>query len=128
MKRPVTIAIILVLTLPLSLMSQAADDAAFDFAKISDEASFYFNSDDDFDQRGRTLQIVAINQVKIGTWFQVEFTGDFNWDMTLDVDYDYYIEVGVVKPVWKNFSINYQRIYGSFVDEPLNQWGIRFRL
>ncbi len=110
------------------LYAQEDDGRTFDFMKISDEVSYYFNSEDDFDERGRTLQIVAINQVKIGRWFQVEFTGDFNWDVTLDVDYDYYIEVGVVKTVWKNFSVNYQRIYGSFIDEPLNQWGIRFRL
>jgi hypothetical protein len=100
----------------------------FDFMKLSDEVSFYFNTNDDFNARGRTLQIVAINQVKIGTWFQVEFTGDFNWETTIGVNYDYYIEVGIVKRVWKNFSLNYQRIHGSFVDEPINQFGIRLAL
>ncbi|HDS01399.1 MAG TPA: hypothetical protein ENO22_03405 [candidate division Zixibacteria bacterium] len=100
----------------------------FDFMKLSDEVSFYFNSNDNFNTKGRTLQIVAINQVKIGTWFQVEFTGDFNWETTIGVNYDYYIEVGVVKKVWRNLSFNYQRIHGSFVDEPINQFGIRLAL
>jgi hypothetical protein len=100
----------------------------FDFMKLSDEVSFYFNTNDDFNTKGRTLQIVAINQVKIGTWFQVEFTGDFNWETTIGVNYDYYIEVGIVKRVWKNLSLNYQRIHGSFVDEPINQFGIRLAL
>jgi hypothetical protein len=100
----------------------------FDFMKLCDEVSFYANTSDKFDTRGRTLQVVALNQVKIGAWFQVEFTGDFNWDLTPGYDYDYYIEVGVVKSVWKNLSVNYQRIYGTFVEEPVNQFGIRLAL
>jgi hypothetical protein len=100
----------------------------FGFAKISDEISFYANTDDDFNTRGRTLQVVAINNVKIGTWFQIEFTGDFNWEMTPGENYDYYLEFSLVKPVYKNLSLNYQRIYGTFVDKPINQWGLRLSL
>lgn len=102
----------------------------FDFMKISDEVSIYANTDDDFNSQGRTLQIVALNSIKIGTWFQVEFTGDFNWEMTTlpGKTYDYYIEVGIVKPIWKKLSLNYQRIYGTFVEKPINQFGFRLTL
>jgi len=119
----------LLLTVTIALLLTIAISAeTFDFMKISDEVSFYANTNDDFDTRGRTLQVVALNQFKIGTWFQVEFTGDFNWEMTPGTNYDYYIEVGVVKTVWKRLSLNYQRIYGTFVDEPINQFGIRLVL
>lgn len=117
------------LLLPLMLCLAATVRAeSFGFAKISDEVSFYKNTDDDFNSLGRTLQVIAINQVKIGFWFQVEFTGDFNWRLTAGTAHDYYIEVGVVKPVWKQLSLNYQRIYGTFVDKPVNQFGVRLRL
>ena len=86
----------------LFVLSPLLSAETFDFMKLSDEVSFYANTSDKFDTRGRTLQIVAINQVKIGAWFQVEFTGDFNWDLTPGYDYDYYIEIGVVKTFWKN--------------------------
>jgi hypothetical protein len=102
----------------------------FDFMKISDEVSFYANTDDDFNTQGRTLQIVALNSFKIGAWFQIEFTGDFNWGMTTlpGKTYDYYIEVGLVKSLWKNLSLNYQRIYGTFMEKPINQFGLRLSL
>jgi hypothetical protein len=102
----------------------------FDFMKISDEVSFYANTDDDFNTQGRTLQIVALNSFKIGAWFQIEFTGDFNWEMTTlpGKTYDYYIEVGLVKSLWKNLSLNYQRIYGTFMEKPINQFGLRLSL
>jgi hypothetical protein len=102
----------------------------FDFMKISDEVSFYANTDDDFNTQGRTLQIVALNSFKIGAWFQIEFTGDFNWEMTTlpGKTYDYYIEIGIVKPIWKKLSLNYQRIYGTFVEKPINQFGLRLTL
>ena len=119
---------ILLTVIVIALFAPQISARTFDFMKLSDEISFYANTNDDFDTKGRTLQIVAINQVKIGTWFQVEFTGDFNWETTIGVNYDYYIEVGVVKKIWKGLSFNYQRIHGSFVDEPINQFGIRLSL
>ncbi len=120
----------LFVTLVLLFLNPLLSAETFDFMKISDEVSYYANSDDDFNAQGRTLQIVALNSFKIGTWFQIEFTGDFNWEMTTlpDKTYDYYIEVGIVKPLWKNLSLNYQRIYGTFVEKPINQFGLRLSL
>jgi hypothetical protein len=97
---------------------------------ISNEVSFYKNVDDNGIDRGRTFQVISINMFHIGTDFIVEFTGDFNWELDLfnEYTYDYYIELSLVKPVYKSLSINYQRIYGTFVNGPINQFGIRLSL
>ena len=95
---------------------------------ITNEISYYKNMDDLGLSRGTTLQIVSINAFKIGTDFIFEFTGDFNWDLDLYEDYDYYLELSLVKPVYRSLSLNYQRIYGTFVGEPINQFGVRLSL
>lgn len=97
-------------------------------APITNEISWYKNIDDAGSSRGTTLQIISINMFDVGTDFILEFTGDFNWDLDLYEDYDYYLELSVVKPVYKSLSVNYQRIYGTFVTEPINQFGVRLSL
>jgi hypothetical protein len=57
----------------------------------------------------------------------IEFTADFNRKMAPGEDHDYYLEFGLVKSVWRNVSVNYQRIHGTFIDDPVNQFGIRYR-
>ncbi len=103
----------------------------FGIYPITNEVSLYKNVDDGGTDRGQTLQIIAINSIKIGTEFIFEFTGDFNWDMAYDFDgnfmcNDHYIELSLVKPVYKMVSVNYQRIISTFEDEPVNQFGVRF--
>lgn len=95
---------------------------------ITNELSYFKNVDDSGHDRGTTLQVISINEFTIGTNFIVECTGDFNWDLDLYKDYDYYLELSLVKPVYKSVSVNYQRIYGTFVSEPINQFGIRISL
>ena len=95
---------------------------------ITNEISFYKNIDDLGDSRGTTLQIISINEFRLGTNFIFEFTGDFNWNLDLYEDHDYYLELSLVKPVYRSLSLNYQRIYGTFVTEPVNQFGIRLSL
>jgi hypothetical protein len=95
---------------------------------ISNEVSYYKNMDDLGDSRGTTLQIISINMFHVGTDFIFEFTGDFNWEMDLYEDHDYYIELSLVKPVYRSLSVNYQRIYSTFADEPINQFGLRLSL
>ena len=92
------------------------------------EASLFKNVDDAGNDRGQTLQIISINEFNLGTPFIIEFTGDFNWDLDWYEDYDYYIEISLVKPVYKSLSVNYQRIYGTFYEEPINQFGLRLSL
>jgi len=95
---------------------------------ITNEISYYKNTDDLGRSRGTTLQIISINAFHVLTDFTFEFTGDFNWEMDFSENYDYYLELSLVKPVYKSLSINYQRIYGTFVGEPINQVGLRISL
>jgi len=94
----------------------------------ADNISLYRNVDDLGKDRGTTLQIVAINGIKLITDFTFEFTADFNWKLDLVEKHDYYMELSLVKPVYKSLSVNYQRIYGTFVSEPINQFGLRWTL
>lgn len=93
------------------------------FNKVTDDVSLYKNFQDELDDAGQTLQIVTINSFKLYFWFDLEICLDYNW---YDLGDDYYMEMGLVKPVYKNFKLNYQRIYGTFVNKPINQVGIRF--
>jgi len=95
---------------------------------ITNEISYYKNIDDFGRSRGTTLQIISINEFKFLTNFIFEFTLDRNWDMDFYEYHDYYLELSIVKPVYRNLSVNYQRIYGTFVDEPINQFGVRISL
>jgi len=104
---------------------QPIEGEVFGISPITNEVSLYKNVDDSGTDRGLTMQIISINGFKAGTDFNFEFTGDFNWDMS-DENYDYYIELSLVKPVLKNLSLNYQRIIAKFEDESINQFGIRF--
>lgn len=98
---------------------------------ITNEISLFKNVDDAGNDRGQTLQIVSINSFNIFTEIIFEFTGDFNFDMSYDYDGskmsdDHYIELSLVKPVYKLVSINYQRVISTFEAKPVNQFGVRF--
>ncbi|MEE9442640.1 MAG: hypothetical protein V3V99_08220 [candidate division Zixibacteria bacterium] len=94
----------------------------------TNEISYFRNFDDNGKNRGTTLQIISINEFNLGTNFIFEFTGDFNWELDFTNDRDYYIELSIVKPVYKSISLNYQRIYGTFYKPPVNQVGVRLSL
>ncbi len=98
----------------------------FTFERISNELSLYQNYDDDFMTRGQTVQVVAINRLQLGWWWQIEFTADFNYDYDKENDWDYYLEVGVLKPLFGGLSVNYQRVEGTFLTTPANQVGLRW--
>ncbi len=106
--------------------SARADDGPLGFAPIVNEVSVYQNSSDEGDDLGQTLQIISINEIKLGTAFNLEFTADFNRRMTQGEDRDYYLEISLVKPVRKKLSVNYQRIHGTFIADPVNQFGVRW--
>jgi len=99
----------------------------FGIYPVCNEISFFKNVDDSGNNRGETLQVVAINGFKLYTEFTLEFTGDFNYDMAGNFN-DHYIELSLVKRVIGPVSINYQRIYGTFEPEPINQIGLRLSL
>jgi len=105
---------------------------SFDFEKITNEISLYQNRYDDFLNAGQTFQLVSINNVKAWTWFNLEITWDMNYDLDERDKLTHYLEVGLVKELIPHFSINYQRIHGTFVgpwrksSAPVNQIGIRY--
>jgi hypothetical protein len=100
----------------------------FDLSPLTNEISLYKNADDSLDDLGETLQLISINSIKALTWFNLEFTGDLNWNMSEGEDFDYYIEIGLVKQLTGKLSVNYQRIHGTFVPKPINQVGLRLSL
>jgi hypothetical protein len=95
---------------------------------LANNLTYYRNIDDNRRYRGSTLQVISINEFRIGTNFIIEFTGDFNWDLDLVQDRDYYIELSLVKPIIRGVAFNYQRIYGTFACGPINQFGVRVSL
>ncbi len=123
-----TLTAILFVTLFCASITHAlppVEGEVFGLFPITNEVSLYKNVDDAGADRGWTMQVISINGFKAGTDFNFEFTGDFNWDMS-DENYDYYIELSLVKPVLKNVSINIQRVIAKFEDDSINQFGIRF--
>jgi len=95
------------------------------FYPISNELSVFKNVDDSGKDRGGTIQIVSINNIKLLTSFNFEFTADYNFDMTPGLDRDHYVELSLVKPVTPFVSVNYQRVISSFEPESVNQFGLR---
>ncbi|MCP4683844.1 MAG: hypothetical protein GY867_00190 [bacterium] len=96
------------------------------FYPISNEVSYYKNYDDSGEDRGTTLQIIAINGFKLFTEFSFEFTADYNFDLTPGLDDDHYVELSLVKPVTSFVSVNYQRVIATLESESINQFGVRF--
>jgi len=116
------------LILSVIMATYVSSAGAASVTPITNEVSFYKNIDDSGAGRGRTLQIVSINGFHLGTDFTFEFTCDYNWKLDRFRNQDYYMELSLVKPVYKALSVNYQRIYGTFVDRPVNQIGLRLSL
>jgi hypothetical protein len=98
----------------------------FLFTPLVNEVTLFQNFLDDGGNAGQTLQIVSINSFRLFADFNFEFTGDFSRKLTPGTKTEYYIELGIVKPVWKKTAVNYQRIYGTFIDRPINQIGLRY--
>jgi hypothetical protein len=110
------------------LPSVASSSGKFGYYPLSNEISVFKNVDDTGEDRGETLQLVFINGFKLLTSFNFEFTADYNFDFTEGLEHDHYVELSLVKPVTKIFSLNIQRIYSTFENEPINQFGFRLSL
>jgi len=100
----------------------------FGFYPITNEISVYKNVDDAGEDRGQTVQIILINNFKLLTSFNLEFTADYNFDYTEGFNRDHYIELSIVKPVTKILSLNVQRVISTFEPESINQFGFRLSL
>ncbi|MCX6833916.1 MAG: hypothetical protein NTW07_02085 [candidate division Zixibacteria bacterium] len=92
---------------------------------ISNQVSLYQNYDDSGEDRGRTLQVIAINNFKLWTEFSFEYTADYNFHLTPGLQRDHYVELSLVKPVTSLISLNVQRVISSFEPESINQFGVR---
>jgi hypothetical protein len=121
MPKHLIVLIFIVVTATLAV----AQSSRFGFQPLVNEVSIYQNNLDSGRNAGQTLQVIAINSIRIFTDFKIEFTADFNRKFTPGYKSDYYMEIGVVKPVYKGVSLNFQRIYGTFILEEVNQIGIR---
>ena len=95
------------------------------FYPISNQVSIYQNYDDSGDDRGRTLQIIAINNFKLWTEFSFEFTADYNFHLAYGLTRDHYVELSLVKPITPLISLNVQRVISTFEPESINQFGLR---
>jgi len=95
------------------------------FYPISNQVSLYQNYDDSGEERGRTLQIIAINSFRLWTEFSFEYTADYNFHLTPGLSRDHYVELSLVKPVTPFVSLNVQRVISSFEPESINQFGVR---
>lgn len=125
----VIVALMLVATCPHACGGVILNlDSPFSVTKLVNEISFYQNADQDFADRGRTLQIVSINSFRFFTDFNFEFTGDFNWRLDKYESHDYYLELSLVKPIFGPLSLNYQQIHGTFMDSTIHQFGVRLSL
>lgn len=120
-RKKIFILLFFILILPAFVFSQT-----FGLKPVSNNVSLYQNTYDDLEDAGQTLQIVMINSFKLGTWFTLEITGDFDRNLQDKDKLCHYFEFGLVKDIYSKFSLNYQRIVGTFVDKPVNQFGIRF--
>jgi len=96
------------------------------FSRISNDLALYKNSNDNLNDKGWTFQIVLINTVRAGGEFQIELTADLNRDLAWEGKDDYYMEIGILKQFYQGFSINYQRIEGTFQPGGINQLGLRY--
>ncbi len=131
MKAIIICAFLFVLTAVSATALPPIEGKVLGITPLVNELSLYKNVDDGGNDRGQTLQIISINNFKIWTEFTFEFTADFNFDLAYDFDGekmsdDHYIELSLVKPVFKNMSVNYQRIISTFETKPINQFGVRF--
>lgn len=120
------ISILTVLFFILISVPAFCSDKTFGLKPVSNNISLYQNSYDNSRNAGQTLQIVLINSFKLGTWFTLEITGDIDRNLQEIGKTCHYFEFGLVKDVKSGFSFNYQRVIGTFVDKPVNQFGIRF--
>ncbi len=121
MKKASFIAVVLLFVMTVPVYAQLLG-----FNRISNDVTFFRNTDDDINNKGWTLQLVFIDSIHLGTDFQVEYTADYNWGLAWEGKYDYYVEIGILKAVYKGFSINYQRIEGTFQRGGVNQIGLRY--
>jgi|GEM_PF-2047471 len=74
----------------------------------------YLQGPDRFDTQ--TLSVYALYSLRAGTEFLTELTMDFNGDAPDDMYTDYYMELQLIKPVGKGFSLRIKDVQGTYMD------------
>jgi len=118
--------LLMVFFLELFLLPEFCFARVFELKPISNNITLFQNTYDDWKGAGQTLQVVLINSFKLGTWFTLEITGDIDRSLQEKKKTCHYFEFGLLKDIAPKFSLNYQRIIGTYMDKPVNQFGVRF--
>jgi hypothetical protein len=98
----------------------AAQDQPLQVNGLVRTISFYENylqGPDKFDTQ--TLSVYALYSFRIGPEFFTELTMDINGDMPNDLYTDYYMELQLIKPIGKGFSLRVKDVEGTFMDRIL---------
>lgn len=74
----------------------------------------YLTSPDKFDTQ--TLSIYALYSFRLGPEFLTELTMDINGDAPDDLYTDYYMELQLIKPIGKGFSLRVKDVEGTYMD------------
>ena len=64
----------------------------------------------------QTLSIYTLYSFRIGSEFLTELTMDINGDAPDDIYTDYYMELQLIKPIGKGFSLRVKDVQGTYVE------------
>jgi hypothetical protein len=64
----------------------------------------------------QTLSIYALYSFRFGPEFLTELTMDINADAPDDLYTDYYMELQLIKPIGKGFSVRIKDVEGTYMD------------
>jgi len=74
----------------------------------------YLQVPDRFDTQ--TLSVYTLYSFRVGTEFLTELTMDLNGDAPDNMYTDYYMELQLIKPVGKGFSLRIKDVQGTYMD------------
>lgn len=113
MKRSLMLVIIILLSIPTS----GSADKPFQASGLVRTISLYENylqEPSRFDTQ--TLSLYALYSWRCGPEFLTELTMDINGDAPDDLYTDYYMELQLIKPIGKGFSLRIKDVEGTYMD------------
>jgi hypothetical protein len=113
MKMTFSFALVLLLLIASSVIA----DQSFQATSLVRTISLYENylqGPDRFDTQ--TLSVYALYSFRAGTEFLTELTMDLNGDAPDDMYTDYYMELQLIKPVGKGFSLRIKDVQGTYME------------
>lgn len=113
MKRTLTLLTIILLSIPTS----GSADQPFQVSGLVRTISLYENylkEPSKFDTQ--TLSIYALYSWRCKAEFLTELTVDINADAPDDLYTDYYMELQLIKPIGKGFSVRIKDVEGTYME------------